>query len=50
MIHFHSLQVKEIQKETDDCVCISFKVPQELKDIFQFIQGQNLTIRKKMGN
>jgi ring-1,2-phenylacetyl-CoA epoxidase subunit PaaE len=48
MIHFHSLQVKEIQKETDDCVCISFKVPQELKDIFQFIQGQNLTIRKKI--
>lgn len=48
MIHFHSLQVKKIQKETDDCVSISFVVPEEVKDIFQFKQGQNLTIRKKM--
>lgn len=45
MIHFHSLQVKKIQKETEDCVSISFEVPEELKDIFQFKQGQNLTIR-----
>src|SRR5215216_1769739 len=48
MIHFHSLQVKKIQKETDDCVSISFHVSEELKDIFQFKQGQNLTIRKKI--
>ena len=48
MIHFHSLQVKKIQRETDDCVSISFVVPEELKDIFQFRQGQNLTIRKKI--
>jgi ring-1,2-phenylacetyl-CoA epoxidase subunit PaaE len=47
MIHFHSLQVKKIQKETENCVSITFDVPEELKDIFQFKQGQNLTIRKK---
>lgn len=46
MIHFHSLQVKKIQRETEDCVSISFEVPKELEDIFQFKQGQNLTIRK----
>jgi ring-1,2-phenylacetyl-CoA epoxidase subunit PaaE len=46
MIHFHSLRVKEIRKETEDCVSISFEVPDELKDIFQFKQGQNLTIKK----
>ena len=46
MIHFHSLQVKKVQKETEDCVSISFEVPKELKDIFQFKQGQNLTIKK----
>jgi ring-1,2-phenylacetyl-CoA epoxidase subunit PaaE len=46
MIHFHSLRVKKIQKETEDCVSISFEVPEELKDIFQFKQGQNLTIKK----
>jgi ring-1,2-phenylacetyl-CoA epoxidase subunit PaaE len=46
MIHFHSLQVKKIQRETEDCVSINFEVPEELKDIFQFKQGQNLTIKK----
>jgi ring-1,2-phenylacetyl-CoA epoxidase subunit PaaE len=48
MIHFHSLQVKKIQIETEDCVSITFDVPEELKDVFQFKQGQNLTIRKKI--
>src|SRR5215216_7390977 len=48
MIHFHSLQVKKIERETDDCVSISFHVPEELKDTFQFKQGQNLTIRKNI--
>jgi ring-1,2-phenylacetyl-CoA epoxidase subunit PaaE len=46
MIHFHSLQVKKIVRETEDCVSIEFHVPDELKDIFQFKQGQNLTIKK----
>ena len=48
MIHFHSLQVKQVKKETDDCVSISFLVPEELKDVFQFTQGQNLTIKKEI--
>ena len=48
MIHFHSLRVKRVQKETDDCVCISFEVPAELKDTFLFKQGQSLTVRKKI--
>ena len=48
MIHFHSLQVKKVQKETEDCVSISFLVPPELKDTFQFKQGQTLTVRKQM--
>ena len=48
MIHFHSLQVKKIQKETEDCVSISFEVPEELKNTFQFKQGQTLTFRKKI--
>ena len=46
MIHFHSLRVKKIEKETEECVSIEFVVPQELRDIFQFKQGQNLTIKK----
>jgi ring-1,2-phenylacetyl-CoA epoxidase subunit PaaE len=46
MIHFHSLRVKKVEKETDDCVSIEFDVPAELKETFQFRQGQNLTIKK----
>jgi ring-1,2-phenylacetyl-CoA epoxidase subunit PaaE len=46
MIHFHSLRVKKVEKETDECVSIEFDVPEELKEVFQFKQGQNLTIKK----
>ena len=49
MIHFHLLRVKKIQRETDDCVSISFEVPEDLINVFQFKQGQNLTIRKTIG-
>jgi ring-1,2-phenylacetyl-CoA epoxidase subunit PaaE len=43
--HFHKLAVKDIRNETTDCVSISFYVPDELKEQFQFIQGQNITIK-----
>src|SRR5678810_1006127 len=46
MIRFHLLAVKKVEKETDDCVSIEFQVPEELKETFQFKQGQNLTIKK----
>ena len=46
MIHFHSLRVRRVEKETDDCVSIEFDVPPELTEAFQFKQGQNLTIKK----
>jgi ring-1,2-phenylacetyl-CoA epoxidase subunit PaaE len=49
MIHFHSLQVKKVQPETEDCVSVSFVVPAELKEVFSFKQGQNLTVRKTLG-
>jgi ring-1,2-phenylacetyl-CoA epoxidase subunit PaaE len=46
MIHFHSLKVQRVKKETDDCVSISFEVPTELKQAFRFKQGQSLTVKK----
>lgn len=48
MIHFHSIPVKKVQKETDDCVSIVFDVPTELTDLFKFKQGQSLTLRKTL--
>ncbi len=48
MIHFHSLRISKIQKETEDCVSITFEVPQELEDGFRFTPGQSLTVRTRI--
>ena len=45
-VHFHKLKVKEVKKETTDCVSIAFTVPDELKKEFAFEQGQNITLKK----
>jgi ring-1,2-phenylacetyl-CoA epoxidase subunit PaaE len=47
-IHFHPLTIKEIKKETDDCVSVQFEIPVELKKNFAFQQGQSLTMRSKI--
>lgn len=48
-VHFHPLKVSEVKKETDDCVCISFEIPENLRGTFSFMHGQNITIRKNIG-
>ncbi len=45
MAKFHSLTVSNIRKETDDCVSISFNIPDNLKEEFRFIQGQYVTLK-----
>ncbi len=47
-IHFQKLKVKEIRRETADCVSIQFEIPPELQDSFLFQHGQNITIKKKI--
>jgi ring-1,2-phenylacetyl-CoA epoxidase subunit PaaE len=42
---FHTLQVKDIYKDTDDCSVIEFDVPDDLKETFKFKPGQYLTLR-----
>jgi ring-1,2-phenylacetyl-CoA epoxidase subunit PaaE len=44
-IHFHPLRIAEIRKETADCVSVSFEIPDNLREQFQYKQGQYLTIR-----
>jgi ring-1,2-phenylacetyl-CoA epoxidase subunit PaaE len=46
MIHFHPVKVRKVEKETEDCISIEFEIPEDLKEAFQFKQGQNLTIKK----
>jgi ring-1,2-phenylacetyl-CoA epoxidase subunit PaaE len=48
MRHFHSLAVKQLTQETEDCVSIVFDIPQALSAEFKFVQGQYLTLRKEI--
>jgi ring-1,2-phenylacetyl-CoA epoxidase subunit PaaE len=45
MVRWNKLTIQDIRKETSECVSITFEIPEELKSIYQFQQGQNLTIR-----
>lgn len=45
MIHFYPLQIKDIRKETPDCVSIAFEVPAGLQSTFSYRHGQYLTIK-----
>jgi ring-1,2-phenylacetyl-CoA epoxidase subunit PaaE len=42
---FHPLRVSDVTRLTDDAVCITFDVPDELKDAYDFKHGQHLNIR-----
>jgi ring-1,2-phenylacetyl-CoA epoxidase subunit PaaE len=44
-VHFHPLRIKNIEKETADAVTIQFDVPEALAKDFQFLQGQNITLK-----
>lgn len=48
MKHFHNLTVKKVVRETDDCVAVTFDVPDDLQEVFQFKPGQSLTFRKML--
>ena len=46
MAEFYNIQVKDIYKETKECSVVSFNIPENLHKIFDFKQGQHLTLRK----
>ncbi len=43
--HFRPLTILDIRNETEDCISVSFHIPEEWKEEFQFIAGQNITLR-----
>ena len=45
-LHFHELTVKDIRRETADCISVSFDIPDELAEAFRFEHGQNITVKK----
>lgn len=44
-MQFYPLQIKDIYRETDKAVSISFNVPKQLKDLFSFKAGQYITLK-----
>jgi len=45
MSRFHSLTVKEVTRETADCVSIAFQIPSHLSNEFTYLQGQYITFK-----
>ena len=43
--NFYSLKVKDVQTDTDQAVVLTFEVPSDLKDTFQYKHGQYLTLK-----
>jgi ring-1,2-phenylacetyl-CoA epoxidase subunit PaaE len=50
MSKFHPLTIAQVRNETRDTIAVTFAVPPELRDSFQFQQGQHLTLRAKIGD
>lgn len=46
---FHPLRVRSVQPDTQEAVIVSFEVPEDLRPVFGFTQGQYLTLRKEIG-
>lgn len=46
--NFYALKIKNIQRETEKAVSVEFDIPDDLKDKFQYIQGQYLTLRFRL--
>jgi len=42
---FHPLRVAAVERLTDDAVTITFSVPDDLRDDYEFAAGQHLTVR-----
>lgn len=42
---FHSLKIKEVIKETEDCISISFDIPDNLIAEYAYVSGQYLTLK-----
>jgi acetyl-CoA acyltransferase len=42
----HPLVVDDVRRLTDDSVAVTFQVPEELREVFDFAAGQSLTLRR----
>ncbi len=47
---FHTLTVKDVRRETEESVSVSFEVPNELRNDYKFLAGQYLTLKAMIDN
>ena len=48
--HFEKVRIKEVRRETHDCVSILLDVSEDLKEKFFYLPGQHLTLRTKIND
>lgn len=48
MSHFHTLNIKSVEKVTEQSVAISFEIPENLKSNFSFNAGQYVTLKTEI--
>jgi len=45
---FHRLRIREVRRETPECVSLAFDLPPELAGEYRFVQGQHLNVRAEL--
>lgn len=50
MAQFYPLTVSHIKRETPNSVVVTFTIPDNLQDVFTFLPGQYITIKKELNN
>ena len=48
--HFHPLEIRDVVRETHDCISVSFNVPEALRATFAYRAGQYVTLRAEVGD
>src|ERR1700730_7310851 len=48
--HFRRLTIKDIRRETPECVSIAFAIPPGLQEEFRYMHGQNITLKITLDN
>jgi ring-1,2-phenylacetyl-CoA epoxidase subunit PaaE len=46
--HFSILKIEDVRRETADCVSVAFAIPPDLREEFNYFQGQNITVRMNL--
>lgn len=44
---FYKVKVKEVRKETEECVSLLFSIPEEMRSAFTFSPGQHIIIKSR---